>query len=102
MHSDGDEPSSPPRLLLVLYLWDCHFAVLNVLSFGTLAVEAYLQNEKYFQSRSTRGRCLLMSVAPQILQLHDKYPGTPQCVASFQEWFLKHFFSHSPFLERES
>lgn len=99
MHSDGDEPSSP---LDCYWFYICHVAVLSVLSFGTLALEAYLQNEKYFQSRSTRGRCLLMSVAPQMLQLHDKCPGTPQCIASFQEWFLKHFFSRSPFLERKS
>lgn len=38
-----------------------------------------------------------MSATPQIPQLHYKCPGSPQCVASFQKWFLKHFLTNSPF-----
>lgn len=91
--------SFPRGPFLVLYGWDCDFCTVASgpeertfsWSFSTKGTE-----NECFQSESTRGWCVLMSAAPQILQLRDKCPRAPQAVASFQKWFRKRFFCHSP------
>lgn len=99
VHSGGDEPSSlsDSRSFYICGTDFCTVAsILKERTFSWSLPTKRIEN-KYFLRKSARGRCVLMSATPQIPQLHDKCPESPQCVASFQEWFLKHFFSQSPF-----